>query len=98
MTTFITRMEASGAGVRLAVKDLIDVEGVPTTAGCKAVADAATPARADAACLAGARAAGARIVGKVNLHELAFGTTGLNRWFGNPTNPLDPTLVPGGSS
>src|SRR5438477_8891515 len=98
MTTFITRLETSGDGVRLAVKDLIDVEGVPTTAGCKAVADDATPALADAACLAGARAAGARIVGKANLHELAFGTTGLNQWFGSPTNPLDRTLVPGGSS
>jgi amidase len=53
---------------------------------------------ADAPCLAGARAAGARIVGKANLHELAFGATGLNPWFGNPTNPLDPSRVPGGSS
>src|SRR2546425_1208618 len=55
-------------------------------------------ARADGPCLAGARAAGARIVGKVNLHELACGVTGLNPWFGNPVNPLDPSLVPGGSS
>src|SRR4051794_40190182 len=72
--------------------------GVPTTAGCKAVADAARPAAKDAACMAGARAADARIVGKVNLHELAFGATGVNQWFGNPVNPLDPALVPGGSS
>jgi amidase len=48
--------------------------------------------------MAGARAADARIVGKVNLHELAFGATGVNEWFGNPVNPLDPALVPGGSS
>jgi amidase len=48
--------------------------------------------------MAGARAADARIVGKVNLHELAFGATGVNRWYGNPVNPLDPSLVPGGSS
>src|SRR5438034_49487 len=46
----------------------------------------------------GARAAGVRIVGKTNLHELAFGTSGINPWFGTPTNPLDPGLVPGGSS
>ena len=84
--------------MRLAVKDLIDMEGVPTTAGCRAVADAALPAAADAACLAGARAAGARIVGRTNLHELAFGVTGVNPWFGTPVNPLDPTRVPGGSS
>jgi amidase len=48
--------------------------------------------------MAGARAADARIVGKANLHELAFGATGVNVWFGTPENPLDPSLVPGGSS
>src|SRR5207237_4097765 len=40
----------------------------------------------------------ARVVGKVNLHELAYGTTGINPWFGTATNPLDPARVPGGSS
>jgi amidase len=98
MTTFITRFETTGSGVRLAVKDLIDMEGVPTTAGCRAVADLAQPAGADAACLAGSRAAGARIVGRTNLHELALGVTGVNPWFGTPVNPLDPGRVPGGSS
>jgi amidase len=98
MTTFITRYETSGTGVRLAVKDLIDMEGEPTTAGCRAVADRAVPATRDAACLAGARAAGARIVGRTNLHELALGVTGVNQWYGTPVNPLDPDLVPGGSS
>ena len=98
MATFLQRFETSGSGPRLAVKDLIDMEGVPTTAACKAVADRAEPAEKDAPLLAGARAAGARIVGKVNLHELALGTTGVNPWFGTPVNPLDPDLVPGGSS
>ncbi len=74
------------------------MEGEPTTAGCRAVAARATPAERDAACLAGARAAGARIVGRTNLHELALGVTGVNPWFGTPRNPLDPALVPGGSS
>lgn len=98
VTTFITRFDVDGPGIRLAVKDLIDMEGVPTTAGCPAVAEAAAPASKDAACLAGARAAGARIVGRTNLNELAFGVSGLNPWFGTPRNPLDPALVPGGSS
>ena len=98
MTTFITRYETSGPGVRLAVKDLIDMAGEPTTAGCRAVADRAVPADRDAACLAGAREAGARIVGRTNLHELALGVTGVNQWYGTPVNPLDPTRVPGGSS
>jgi amidase len=98
VTTFITRYDTSGPGVRLAVKDLIDMEGEPTTAGCRAVAERARPAERDAACLAGARAAGAQIVGRTNLHELALGVTGINPWYGTPVNPLDPTRVPGGSS
>jgi amidase len=98
VTTFITRYDTSGPGVRLAVKDLIDMEGEPTTAGCRAVAERALPAPRDAACMAGARAAGARIVGRTNLHELALGVTGINPWYGTPVNPIDPTLVPGGSS
>jgi amidase len=98
MSTFITRLESSGLGPRLAVKDIIDVEGVPTTAGSRAVADQAGPAERDAACLAGSRAAGARLVGKANLHELAMLPIGTNPWFGTPTNPLDPALIPGGSS
>lgn len=95
MTTFITRLPGSGDGIRLAVKDLIDVTGVPTTAGSRALAATAAPAESDAPCLAGARAAGARIVGKANLDELAFGASGVNAYFGTPVNPLDPGRVPG---
>jgi amidase len=98
MSTFITKLDASGDGPRLAVKDLVDVEGVPTTAGCRAVERNAEPAKTDAPCLAGARAGGARIVGKSNLHELAMLPIGTNPWFGTPVNPLDPDLIPGGSS
>ena len=98
MGTFITRLDTAGAGLRLAVKDIIDVAGVPTTAGSRAVEQSAAAATADAACLTGARAAGARIVGKTNLHELAMLPLGTNAWFGTPVNPLDPALIPGGSS
>jgi len=98
MATFITRLEHASDALRLAVKDLIDVAGVPTTAGSRAVADTAPPAGGDAPCLAGARSAGAAIVGKVNLHELAYGASGVNHYFGTPVNPLDPDRVPGGSS
>jgi amidase len=102
MSTWIFRETAPGTGLRVAVKDLIDVAGVPTTAGSLAVADHAGPAEADAACLAGLRAAIARgeacLAGKVNLHELAYGISGINPAFGTPVNPLDPALVPGGSS
>ena len=98
MATFITRLPADGSGIRLAVKDLIDLAGLPTTAGSAAVEKTATPAERDAPCMAGARAAGAVIVGKVNLYELAFGASGVNEYFGTPVNPLDPERVPGGSS
>src|SRR5580658_5988894 len=98
MSTFIARYDTSGPGVRLAVKDLIDMAGEPTTAGCRAVAERARPAEVDALCLSGARAAGARIVGRTNLHELALGVTGINPWYSTPVNPLDRRLVPGGSS
>ncbi len=99
MSTFIQRLDAPpGDGPRLAVKDLIDVAGWPTTAGSRAVADTAEPADHDAAVVVRARAAGARIVGKANLHELAYGGTGVNDTFGTPANPIDPSLIPGGSS
>src|SRR5437667_6395515 len=98
MSTFITKLDSAGSGPRVAVKDIIDVEGVPTTAGSRAVERSARPATEDAACLLGTRKAGARIVGKANLHELAMLPMGTNPWFGTPVNPLDPGLIPGGSS
>jgi amidase len=101
MATFILRIDEPGGGPgapRLAVKDLLDVAGTPTTAGSAVVAATAQPAPSDAPCVAAARAAGARIVGKTNLHELAFGGTGINPHFGTPVNPLDPARIPGGSS
>jgi amidase len=82
----------------VAVKDIIDMAGVPTTAGSRVLAETAAPAAQDAPCLAGLRAAGGQIVGRTNLHEIALGVTGINPWFGTPQNPLDATRVPGGSS
>lgn len=87
-----------GPGLRLAVKDAIDVAGRPTTLGSPVVAETAGPASADAACVLGATASGAVVVAKTNLHELCFGATGVNPWFGTPENPCDPARIPGGSS
>jgi len=98
MTTWIIKTDAPGEGPRLAVKDAIDVAGLPTTAGCAAVAEGAEPAAADAPVVASARAQGARIAGKANLNELCMAADGVNPWSGTPVNPLDPSRVPGGSS
>jgi amidase len=96
--TWILRMDEPGTGPRVAIKDLIDVVGTPTTAACPVLAATAEPAEADAACMAPLRAADVAIVGKTNLHELACGGTGVNPHFGTPVNPFDPACIPGGSS
>jgi amidase len=95
---WIVRLDAPGDGPRLAVKDCIDIEGLPTTAGCQVVAEQASPAARDAAVVAATRRAGARIAGKTNLTELCWSASGVNPWSGTPVNPADPRRVPGGSS
>ena len=96
--TWIVRLEAPGTGPRLAVKDCIDIEGLPTTVGCQVIAEQAKPAARDAAVVAAARRAGARIVGKTNLAELCWSARATNPWSGTPVNPADPRRIPGGSS
>lgn len=97
MTIFVQRLELGGAGPRVAVKDTIDIAGYPTVAGSRALAGAPA-ASAHAEVVTRVLAAGCRIVGKTNLHELAFGVTGLNDWTGTALNPHFPDRVPGGSS
>jgi len=92
-------------GLPVSVKDLFDVGGDVTRAGSKLLADA-PPARSDAPAVARLRAAGAVILGRTNMVEFAFGTTGLNPHYGTPRNPWDRPKgaaagggrVPGGSS
>jgi amidase len=99
MGTWVTRLDGDdGGGPRLAVKDCIDVAGVPTGVGCPAVTEMAEPAASDALVVAAARGAGARIVGKTGLTELCWSANGVNHWQGTPVNPRDPRRVPGGSS
>ena len=86
-------------GLPVSVKDLFDVAGDVTRAGSKMFADAPA-AKADAPAVARLRAAGAVILGRTNMVEFAFGTTGINPHYGTPKNPWDRKTgrVPGGSS
>lgn len=84
-------------GVPVAVKDLIDIAGLPTTCGS---ASSFGTARAieDAEIVARLRRAGAVIVGKTTLHEFAYGATGDRSVHGPSRNPVDPGRMSGGSS
>ncbi len=82
-------------GVPVAVKDNIDVAGLPTTAACPAFAY--TPHR-DATVVARLRAAGAIVIGKTNLDQFATGLVGVRSPYGTPRNPIKAELIPGGSS
>lgn len=82
-------------GVPFAVKDNIDVAGMPTTAACPAYAYIPDQ---DATVVAMLKAAGAVVIGKTNLDQFATGLVGTRTPYPIPKNALDPDLVPGGSS
>ena len=83
-------------GVPIAVKDSFDVAGLPTTAGTPALGG--NVARRTAPLLQRLFDAGALMLGKTNMHELAFGITSSNAWAGHVRNPYDATVSAGGSS
>jgi aspartyl-tRNA(Asn)/glutamyl-tRNA(Gln) amidotransferase subunit A len=83
-------------GVPLAVKDVLDVAGTPTTAGSRILAS--NVPTADAAVVSRLRRAGAIIVGKLNTHEFAYGPTTTSAHFGRARNPWALDRVCGGSS
>jgi aspartyl-tRNA(Asn)/glutamyl-tRNA(Gln) amidotransferase subunit A len=93
------RGEALGplAGVPFAVKNLFDVEGLPTRAGSKINRDLA-PATRDQPLIERLEAAGAVLVGALNMGEFAYDFTGENVHDGASRNPHDPTRMSGGSS
>ncbi|MEY9125159.1 AtzE family amidohydrolase [Bradyrhizobium yuanmingense] len=85
------------AGVPFAVKNLFDVAGLPTRAGSKINRDLA-PARRDATLIERMEAAGAVLVGALNMGEYAYDFTGENIHDGPSRNPHDTTRMSGGSS
>lgn len=84
------------AGVPITVKDNLALDGFALTGGSPALASHRP--RATATAVQRVLDAGAIVIGKTNLHELAFGITGANAYFGNVTNPRDPDALAGGSS
>jgi aspartyl-tRNA(Asn)/glutamyl-tRNA(Gln) amidotransferase subunit A len=98
----VDRMAAVGemreplAGIPVAIKDLMQVAGVPLTGGSRALPGIAPAQDADA--VMRLRIAGAAIIGTANLHELAYGITSDNPHFGRVVNPRAPDHIPGGSS
>ncbi|TDF84021.1 amidase [Pseudomonas sp. H9] len=97
MAIVVESLNIGGSGPSVMVKDTIDIAGLPTRASSRALAQA-EPARQHADVVSRVLAAGCRITGKTSLHELAFGTTGINHYTGTPINPRFPALIPGGSS
>jgi allophanate hydrolase len=82
-------------GIPVAIKDNIDVKGLPTTAACP---DYSYRPNRDAACVARLREAGALIIGKANLDQFATGLVGVRTPYGICRNLFDDKLIPGGSS
>lgn len=97
MTVVVEELALGGSGSSVMIKDTIDIAGYPTRASSAALADA-PPALEHARVVQHLLDAGCRISGKTSLHELAFGTTGINSRIGTALNPRYPALIPGGSS
>lgn len=89
-------VQGSLAGAPIAVKDLYDLKGVPTTAGAKIFDD--QPAHKTATAVEKLIHNGAFIIGKTNTHEIALGVTGTNPHYGDVHNPWDKDRIIGGSS
>jgi Asp-tRNA(Asn)/Glu-tRNA(Gln) amidotransferase A subunit family amidase len=85
-------------GVPIGVKDCFDVAGYPTTCGSHFYADKNGIAATDSAVAARLRKAGAVIMGKTHLHQLAYGITGENSEYGDCVQPDNPRALTGGSS
>src|SRR5919197_897923 len=82
-------------GIPVAVKDLFATRGVRTTAGSQILRDHVPSF--DASVVARLREAGAVVVGKLGMHEFAYGISSVNPHWGDVRNPWDVTKIPGGS-
>src|SRR5712692_4249966 len=96
LNAFIAVSSEGGSGIVVAVKDLVDVAGMVTTAGAVILPNEA--AAQDAPVVRRIRDEGCVVVGKTNLHEFAYGVTSVNPHYGAVRNPRDASRVAGGSS
>jgi aspartyl-tRNA(Asn)/glutamyl-tRNA(Gln) amidotransferase subunit A len=83
-------------GIPVGIKDFYDTAGIRTTAAFEGFKDRVP--RKDAVGVARLKEAGAIIIGKMNMHRLGMGTTGLESYFGPVGNPCNAEYIPGGSS
>ena len=83
-------------GIPIALKDLIATRGIRTTCGSQILKDWVP--ESDATVAARLAKAGAILLGKLNMHEFAYGPTGVNPHYGTPANPWGRDRMPGGSS
>jgi aspartyl-tRNA(Asn)/glutamyl-tRNA(Gln) amidotransferase subunit A len=83
-------------GIPVALKDLVMTRGIRTTCGSRILKDWIP--ETDATVAARLAAAGAVLLGKLNMHEFAYGPTGVNPHYGTPANPWGANRMPGGSS
>src|SRR2546430_4283922 len=96
LNAFISVSDEQGGGDAVAVKDLVDVKGMVTTAG--GVILPREPPSEDAPVIKRLREAGCQGVGQANLHEFAYGVTSSNPHYGPARNPPHPPRVPAGSA
>src|SRR6202162_644642 len=96
LNLFIAMTNEDGDGEVVAVKDLVDVRGTPTTGDGRLLPP--EPKSEDAPLIRNLRSHGCVMIGKTNLHEWAFGSTNMNRHYGPGHNPRHWARGAGGSS
>ncbi len=94
-----SNFQGSLSGLRLGVKDLFHIAGMPTSAGNPDwLASHPQPAKETAPCVVSLLSAGATLIGKTLTDELAYSLEGINKHYGTPINHQAPKRIPGGSS
>ncbi|WP_206208840.1 amidase family protein [Vogesella mureinivorans] len=94
MNIVVQEVQKGTGALKVMVKDSIDIQGMKTMAGSQALMNTSA-ATQNAEVVDRILAADCQITGKTNLHELAFGITGINHHFGTAINPKYPELIPG---